>query len=75
LLLSGKLIEAETAKRFGMINEVIAKETIRKEVTDFALKLCAEASAQSLSLTKDMIAHVQDVPLDYALKYAAKNEC
>lgn len=72
LLLTGKLMDAVTAKDFGLINFISSKEKIKSEVEKFALTLCEETSAESLSLTKEMIGKVQAMKLDDALKFAAK---
>lgn len=72
LLLSGKLIEAEEAKNIGMINAICPKQIIDREVKSFAMKLCEETSAQSLMMTKELIAKVQDMTLDEALHHAAE---
>ena len=72
LLLSGKLISAETAQSMGIINFISASETIANEVTTFAENLCREASSDSLHLTKQLIAQVQEMKLDDALNFAAE---
>lgn len=71
LLLTGKLISAEEAAAIGLINEVISKETIAAHVASFAQKLCAEASAESLAVTKEMLTKVASMELNEALDYAA----
>jgi len=71
LLLSGKLISAAEAKNFGMVNAISAKLTIEQEVKSFALKLCNEASAQSLTMTKQLISTVQNMTLDESLLHAS----
>jgi methylglutaconyl-CoA hydratase len=72
LLLTGKIIPAEEAKNFGLINFVTAKENIDAEVLEFATKLCVEASGQSIALVKEMIAEVQHMSVDDGLNYAAR---
>ncbi|RAI99744.1 methylglutaconyl-CoA hydratase [Chitinophaga skermanii] len=71
LLLSGKLIEARYAREIGLINEIVEAKDMKQYVDDFAQTLCNDASANSLGLTKQLIAAVQDVPLRDALNYAA----
>ncbi|OWY24719.1 methylglutaconyl-CoA hydratase [Sphingobacteriales bacterium UPWRP_1] len=71
LLLSGELITADTALKMGLINFISDAETISETVFNYAQKLCNEASADSLRLTKQMIAHVQGLSLQDALQYAA----
>ena len=72
LLLTGKLIDSTQAFQFGLVNAVYSKEEIAAKVKEFATSLCNESSAQSLSLTKEMIGKVQELPLKEALNYAAE---
>lgn len=72
LLLSGDIITAEEAAKLNLINDVIDEEIIEEKVHEFALKLCKQNSANSMMLTKKMIAEVQSMTLDEALNYAAK---
>ncbi|MGB1314703.1 MAG: enoyl-CoA hydratase/isomerase family protein [Chitinophagales bacterium] len=72
LLLTGKLISAAEAKEYGIINNTFIADNINSEVTSFALKLCEEASEQSLQITKEMIAKVQDMNYVQAFDYAAE---
>lgn len=71
LLLSGELISAEVAQKIGLINFVSDAETIAETVFTYAQQLCTQTSADSLRLTKQMIAHVQGLSLPDALEYAA----
>jgi methylglutaconyl-CoA hydratase len=72
LLLSGRLISAEEANNFGMINALSEKSAIAKEVDEVARRLVASASSQSLAATKTLINQVQGMPLSEALEHAAK---
>lgn len=72
LLFSGKLISAKTALEYELINEVVAADEMAKTVEDFAQKLITECSADSLALTKEMIANIQHLEMSQALDYAAK---
>jgi methylglutaconyl-CoA hydratase len=71
LLLSGRLMSASEAKELGLINAVIEKNAIADYVKNFAASLVETASRESLKATKQMIAAVQEMPLDEALQYAA----
>ena len=71
LLLTGKIISAQEAKDFGLINFISSAETIEADVLDFATKLCNEASGQSIALVKEMIAEVQHLSVEAGLEYAA----
>ena len=72
LLLTGDLVSADEAQRLGLINYVVPANELGARVEAFALKLCAENSANSLEVTKDLIARVQELPLEAALRYAAQ---
>lgn len=71
LLLTGDIIDAQTALAMNLITEVCDKETIAQQVKTFADKLCTQNSGQSMAFTKKMIAEVQSKPLHDALDYAA----
>lgn len=72
LLLSGDLISAEQAQQMGLINRVVPTEKLESEVMTLAKKLVEGNSAQSMKLTKQMIAKVQSEPIGEALNYAAE---
>ncbi|MFN4082605.1 MAG: enoyl-CoA hydratase/isomerase family protein [Bacteroidia bacterium] len=71
LLLSGEIIQADDALKLNLINNVVDDEIIEEYVHDFAIKLCKQNSGNSMMLTKQMIAEVQNMSLDEALMYAA----
>ncbi|MBX9851043.1 MAG: enoyl-CoA hydratase/isomerase family protein [Cytophagaceae bacterium] len=72
LLLSGNIISAQDAKTIGLIYSIEEPNQLENAVYEFAQKLCASNSGNSLELTKQMIADVQGMKLDDALKYAAE---
>jgi methylglutaconyl-CoA hydratase len=71
LLLTGKLIDAATAKDFGLINAVYEADVIENKVNAFVEKLCKQTSGAALRLTKEMIANVQEKTLSEGIQYAA----
>ncbi|MGB0430641.1 MAG: enoyl-CoA hydratase/isomerase family protein [Bacteroidia bacterium] len=73
LLLSGRLINADEAANLELINEVVDADSIEDHVNNFAGKLAATCSADSLALTKEMIANIQHLEGSQALDYAAKS--
>lgn len=73
LLLTGKLISAKAAMEMGLINEVLPADALVARVDAFLAELCVGASAQSLQMTKQMIAKVQDLPLREGLLFAAQS--
>lgn len=72
LLLTGDLVTADEAHRLGLINGVVAADELAPYVEAFAQRLCRENSANSLEVTKDLLARVQDLSLEAALRYAAQ---
>jgi methylglutaconyl-CoA hydratase len=73
LLLTGKLISAKAALEMGLINEVLPADALVARVDAFLAELCTGTSAQSLQMTKQMIAKVQDLPLREGLLFAAQS--
>ncbi|MDX1627803.1 MAG: enoyl-CoA hydratase-related protein [Fulvivirga sp.] len=71
LLLTGELIDAEEAKKFQLVNQVV-EGNLESKVEDFAQMLITKNSGQSMGLTKQMIAHVQNLDLNEGLNYAAE---
>jgi methylglutaconyl-CoA hydratase len=72
LLLSGELVQGNEAMDFGLINQLVSKDKLVETVREFAQKLIKNNSAQSMTLTKQMIDRVQSLSLPDALAYAAK---
>ena len=72
LLLSGDLISAAEAQALSLINFVVPTQDLERAVLTFARKLCLDNSALSLTLTKEIISHVQTMSLEDGLKYAAE---
>jgi methylglutaconyl-CoA hydratase len=71
LLLSGELIAAEEALTLGLINRIIPADKLREEVNLFARRLISSNSANSMMVSKQMIAQVQSMPLEGALSFAS----
>ena len=72
LLLTGKIVSAEEAQSFGLINKVSAKEKLESSVMDIAQSLVNTASADSLALTKLLINEVSDKSISEGFKWAAE---
>jgi methylglutaconyl-CoA hydratase len=70
LLLSGELIDAQTAFNYGLINFIYPKEEIAEAVESYAGKLIHSVSSNSVSLSKSLINSVQDLSLDESLSLA-----
>jgi methylglutaconyl-CoA hydratase len=71
LLLDGDLISATEAKDMGLINWIVEESELEEKVFAYAQKLIRQNSGQSMALTKEMIAKVQERTLDDGLEYAA----
>lgn len=72
LLLTGDLLDAQEALRYGLINFVVNADEIAQQVYLFAQKLIANCSGTALATTKKMLARVQDMPYADGLAYAAE---
>jgi methylglutaconyl-CoA hydratase len=72
LLLSGRLIDAETARQYNLINFLVAEEALEAQVTEYARMLCDTASGQSLALTKRLFTRLPELSLANGLQYAAE---
>lgn len=72
LLLDGDLITAQEAKEMGLINWVVKTDELEEKVMGYAQKLIRQNSGQSMRLTKEMIALVQEKSLVDGLDYAAQ---
>jgi len=73
LLLGGELITAHDALQLSLINRVVARADLERETLDYANMLIRSNSAQAMMQTKQMIARVQDFPLEQALTFAAES--
>jgi methylglutaconyl-CoA hydratase len=73
MLLSGNVIKAADAQRYGIINAIYeSEEELEEEVYTFAQHLITHNSETSMMLTKRMLYEIQSMPLGEALDYAAK---
>lgn len=70
LLLDGDLIDAGEAKNMGIVNWVVSQDELEEKVFSYAQKLIKNNSGESLALTKEMIARVQEKRLEEGLEYA-----
>lgn len=72
LLLSGDLFTAEEALQYNLITYVTKSEEITQIVREFALNLNANASENSLALTKQLLNQTSNTWLDSCLTNAIK---
>jgi methylglutaconyl-CoA hydratase len=71
LLLTGRIISAEEAYRFGMINEIVAPEKLMDRARELAAQLI-ENSPVSLACTKRLLSDLARRDLDAQLHSAVK---
>ena len=72
LLLTGDLISASKAQEIGLINYVVDSNEIDTHVYEFAERMCQSVSANSIQMTRQMMAIVQNLSYKDALNYAAE---
>jgi methylglutaconyl-CoA hydratase len=70
LLLTGELIDAKTASDYGLINFIASKDDISISVAAYAQQIVRTTSAQSITLSKQLLNSVQDLSLDEGLNLA-----
>lgn len=72
LLLSGKIIDADEAVAYQMVNKTVPADEIKQYVADFAQELCTKNSRESMALTKRMLGDIFSFPIEQGLQFAAK---
>jgi len=72
LLLTGDIIPAPRAQEFGLVNFLASAAELEGQVYEFARRLCVENSAQSMEITKEMLARLPEMPLEDSLRYVAQ---
>jgi methylglutaconyl-CoA hydratase len=73
LLLTGRVINAQHALSYGLINQIIDEENeLEQKVYEFAQELCVNNSAQSITTTKQMLIKIQNMSLTESLSYGAE---
>ena len=72
LLLTGKLISANDAKAFGLINNTFEKSMIAEATTQFAEKIANETSLNSIAQTKELMVQTWHIPFAEAMDIAAQ---
>jgi enoyl-CoA hydratase/carnithine racemase len=70
MLLSGEFIDAADALRFGLVNEIVAKDELESRTFDFARKL-ASKSPLTLAIGKRAFYRQAEMPLAQAYAYAS----
>jgi enoyl-CoA hydratase len=72
MILTGEMIDAQTAYRIGLVNKVVPHEELMRASEQLANKIIANGPI-AVSLAKDAIEIGKDLPLNAAIQYAQKN--
>ena len=72
MLLTGKLIPAETAQQYGLVNKVIRAEDLDGVVEQLAKELAETTSPSAVRMTRQMLGQISDMSMDEALYFAAE---
>lgn len=70
-VLQGEIATALTAKEYGLVSEVISDDLLQSRVMEFASSLCNSTSPASVTLTKELFSHFDDMNKRAALELAA----
>ena len=70
MLLTGDMMDAETAFRFGLVNKVAAPEDLRSETNALAQKIASKSSAV-VAIGKEAFYRQRDMPLADAYQYCS----
>jgi len=72
LLLSASIIDANSAKDYGLINHVVPSGELDARVRQLTKSLVEECSGDSLRITKEMLSKLQGMSVDDAIGFAAQ---
>ncbi|OUX16989.1 MAG: hypothetical protein CBE11_00530 [Rickettsiales bacterium TMED251] len=71
MLLSGQVIKAEEAKNFKLVNKVVTKPLLQKEVMKIAMNI-SKKSTQSIIIGKEAFYNQLEMSIEDAYRYTAK---
>ena len=71
MLLSGQVIKAEEAKSFKLVNKVVSKASLEKEVMKIAMNI-SKKSTQSIIIGKEAFYNQLEMSIEDAYRYTAK---
>lgn len=72
IVLTGEMIDAQTAHRIGLVNRVVPHEELMNAAEELANKIIANGPI-AVSLAKDAMQVGEGLPLHAAIQYAQKN--
>lgn len=70
MLLTGDMMDAETAYRFGLVNKVVPADKLRAETDAFAAKIASKSTAV-LAIGKEAFYRQRELPLEEAYAYCS----
>ncbi|MDQ7909990.1 enoyl-CoA hydratase/isomerase family protein [Phytohabitans sp. ZYX-F-186] len=70
LMLGGDRVGAETALRFGLLNDVVAPDALLDTAMTWAARL-ARNSGTAMAVVKEAVQYLSDLPSDQAFRYEA----
>ncbi len=70
MLLTGEMMDAETAYRFGLVNKVVAPEELRAETDALARKIASKSTAV-VAVGKEAFYKQRDLPIEEAYTYCS----
>ena len=71
LLLTGNLVNAETALQYGLVNFIIPANQIQDTVKTYAKQIAETTSSESIRLTKELLLTNMNMPLLESMEIAA----
>jgi enoyl-CoA hydratase/carnithine racemase len=71
MLLTGELVDAETARALGLVNRVVQRQGLREAVDDLARQIAGK-SALTVKIGKEAFYRQAELGLDGAYRYAAE---
>jgi enoyl-CoA hydratase/carnithine racemase len=71
MLLTGELVDAETARALGLVNRVVQRQGLREAVDDLARQIAGK-SALTVKIGKEAFYRQAELDLDGAYRYAAE---
>ena len=71
LVLTGKMVTANDALKYGLVNEVLPSSRLDERVGELAESLCANGSSSSMGLVKEMFSKMDGLNFGDMLDYAS----
>ena len=72
LLLSGTIFSGQKAFEMGLVNKITTKDNVNNCVLELAQQIITNSSSNSLKVTKQLLADIENKTLEDGLEHAAK---